>query len=63
MLIIQVALHVANLHYIIARVHNIYNWRECPTLHMPYTNTLRKVMIQVPLTNKGVNNLKAIYGT
>ena len=31
-------------------------------LHMPCTNTLCKVMMQLPLTNEGVNNLEAIYG-
>ena len=32
-------------------------------LHMPCTNTLRKVMKQLPLTAKGVNNLKAVKTT
>ena len=31
--------------------------------HMPCTNTLRKAMMQLPLTAKGVNNTEAIKGT
>ena len=44
--------------YISARVHNIYTERECPTLHMLCTNTLRKVMTQQPLTAKVLIKLK-----
>ena len=32
--------------------------RECPTLHMLCTNTLRKVMTQQPLTAKVLIKLK-----
>ena len=42
----------------ISRVHNIYTERECPTLHMLCTNTLRKVMMQQPLTAKVLIKLK-----
>ena len=43
---------------IVSRVHNIYTERECPTLHMLCTNTLRKVMMQQPLTAKVLIKLK-----
>ena len=42
----------------VPRVHNIYTERECPTLHMLCTNTLRKVMTQQPLTAKVLIKLK-----
>ena len=43
---------------VISRVHNIYMERECPTLHMLCTNTLRKVMMQQPLTAQVLIKLK-----
>ena len=43
---------------VVTRVHNIYTERECPTLHMLCTNTLRKVMMQQPLTAKVLIKLK-----
>ena len=36
----------------VARVHNVYMERECLTLHILCTNTLCKVMMQLPLTAK-----------
>ena len=47
-----------NSYILKARVHNIYTERECPTLHMLCTNTLRKVMTQQPLTAKVLIKLK-----
>ena len=35
----------------------------CPILCMLSINTLRKVMTQLPLAAKGVNNIEAIKGT
>ena len=43
---------------VLSRVHNIYMERECPTLHMLCTNTLRKLMMQQPLTAKVLTKLK-----
>ena len=41
----------------------IYTETECPPLHMLCTNTLRKVMAQLPLTTKDVNNIEAMKCT
>ena len=35
----------------------------CPILCMLSINTLRKVMTQLPLAAKGVNNIEAVKGT
>ena len=40
----------------------ICRWRV-PNAYMPCTTTLHKVMMQLPLTAKGVNNIEAIKGT
>ena len=44
------------------KVHNLYQGRVS-NIHMPYTNTLYKVIVQLPLTVKGVNNIETIKGT
>ena len=51
-------LFYAHTNWIIPRVHNIYKERDCPTLHMLCTNTLRKVMTQLSLTAKVLIILK-----
>ena len=48
----------SSLSSVIPRVYNIYTERECPTLHMLCTNTLRKVMTQQLLTAKVLIKLK-----